>query len=93
MGYENSANTLTWTINLTIPATAKAGTTRMRIGTSLGSMPNTPCGPNTYGEFEDYRLVIRDDATPPVITLKGKDRYTLINVRYMLTQAQWQLIM
>ena len=73
IAFEPSANTVTYTKTFTIPLTAKTGGTRMRIGTSLTSMPNTPCGVNQYGEFEDYRIFIRPDATAPVLTLKGLD--------------------
>jgi parallel beta-helix repeat protein len=52
---------------------ALLGTTRMRVGASYNSMTNTPCGPNQYGEYEDYKVYIRPDMTPPVITLTGSN--------------------
>ena len=64
---------LSYTGNIYIPLTAQEGATRLRVGTSLAGMSNTPCGTNLYGEFEDYRVIFRPDATPPVITLIGPD--------------------
>jgi PKD repeat protein len=68
---ESSANTLLWTTAFTVPSNARLGHARMRIGTNLGSMANLACGPNSYGEFEDYRVVITEDITRPIITLAG----------------------
>jgi hypothetical protein len=62
----------TWTDTLTVPAYAKTGATVMRIAANQGSQTNDPCQ-NLYGEYEDYRLYISNDKTPPVITLKGAD--------------------
>lgn len=56
---------------LVVPATVPMGTTRLRVGTSLGTNDNTPCGPNDFGEFEDYKVVIGPDETAPFITLNG----------------------
>jgi subtilisin-like proprotein convertase family protein len=47
--------------NITIPATALQGNTRMRVrmhDTSLGGN-NTPCGTSTYGQVEDYTVNIQ----------------------------------
>jgi PKD repeat protein len=70
---EKSAQTLSWSTDITIPSTAKTGATIMRISVDLGTQSPTPCGPNKFGEFEDYRLYIRPDLTKPVITLVGSD--------------------
>ena len=64
-------NVLVLDDTLSIPTTAKYGTTRMRIGTSLGTDANFPCGANDYGEFEDYRVIIGADKVKPEITLLG----------------------
>jgi len=56
-----------WTGNITIPATAPLGSTRMRIrlhDTDFG--PNaTPCGQSSYGEVEDYTLIIAPGCPTP----------------------------
>lgn len=49
------------------------GPTLMRVGASYSNFSNTPCGPNTVGEYEDYTLVLANDNLPPVITLTGGD--------------------
>ncbi|MFC2114564.1 immunoglobulin-like domain-containing protein [Bacteroidota bacterium] len=69
IGSEASANTLTWDQSFTVPLTAAVGPTRMRVAANLGNMSNDPCGTRAYGEIEDYRVIIRPDGTPPVITL------------------------
>lgn len=60
-----------------VPTYVADGVTRLRVGTSLSTDNNTPCGPNNYGEFEDYEVVIGKDTTKPVITLKGNDPETV----------------
>ncbi len=45
------------TFNFTVPATATAGSTTMRIRIKYyGSDCGDPCGSTTYGEVEDYRI-------------------------------------
>ncbi len=54
-----------WTGTIEIPATANTGTTRMRVrlhDSSLGGNVN-PCGTSTYGQVEDYTLIIGTLAT------------------------------
>jgi parallel beta-helix repeat protein len=71
VAYENAAYTPSWTGSIKLSKKLDLGITRMRIGTSLGTSPNTPCGPNIYGEYEDYRLNIVRDKTKPVMSLIG----------------------
>jgi PKD repeat protein len=73
IGMENEASTLSWSTTFTVPSNATEGATRMRVAASLGSMTNTSCGNRTYGEIEDYRVIIRPDGTPPEITLTAAD--------------------
>ncbi|MBI1185394.1 DUF5011 domain-containing protein [bacterium] len=60
-----------YTDTLVVPMSVAEGPTRLRVGTSLTSNTNNPCGPNDYGEFEDYRVIIGPDETRPVISLLG----------------------
>jgi hypothetical protein len=71
IGADTASATAVLSINFKVPKTTPSGGTRMRIGGILSSEVITPCGPHSYGEFEDYRVVIGNDVTPPVITLKG----------------------
>lgn len=70
---ELNANTLTFTAKFRVPKSAPDGPTRMRVGTGLPGDDNTPCSENSFGEFEDYRIIITPNLTPPVITLKGSN--------------------
>ncbi|MBC8344466.1 MAG: DUF5011 domain-containing protein, partial [Bacteroidetes bacterium] len=71
VAFEDSAHTKSWTGNLYIPKTAKLGATVMRVGANYSGYSNSPCGPFQFGEFEDYRIFISPDNTPPVITMLG----------------------
>lgn len=79
---EGTAKTINFTTQLKVPSIQNAfeGKTRMRIGTSYSNDPNMPCGAssgvtnaNRLGEFEDYRLVLVNDNTAPVLTLNNDD--------------------
>jgi PKD repeat protein len=79
-----NSTVLTWSGKLKVSPTAKMGQTRMRIGVDVASGNNKPCGPNFNGEFEDYRIFITEDLTPPVITLRGSyPTYTEIGYPYV----------
>jgi PKD repeat protein len=73
VAYEASNSSLVFNGLVTIPKTASLGLTRMRVGVSSENNDNSPCGPNVFGEFEDYDLDIIKDITKPVITLIGDD--------------------
>jgi|GEM_PF-326412 len=60
LGSINGSGTLT--SNITVPATALTGPTRMRVSMRYNTVP-TGCDVTTYGEAEDYTLMIL--ATPP----------------------------
>jgi Zinc carboxypeptidase/Domain of unknown function (DUF5011)/GEVED domain/Secretion system C-terminal sorting domain/Fibronectin type III domain len=76
----DSAASLTTPItsNITIPTTALPGSTRMRVSLRNGGTPAS-CGTFTYGEVEDYKIVIQElvDTTPPVISLVGTSSINL----------------
>jgi hypothetical protein len=48
--------------SFTIPRTALKGATRMRIQMQEGSFETNPCATYTYGEVEDYTVVITGNA-------------------------------
>jgi PKD repeat protein len=70
---EKNSSALSWTARFTVPTSAKIGASVMRIAINQGNLSNTPCGPNKYGEYEDYRIYVGPFLTPPVITMKGAD--------------------
>lgn len=74
IGEELNSLSLTWTLNnIKVPALAKVGATVLRVGVNLGSQTNSTCGPNAYGEYEDYRVYVRNDITAPNLKLNGND--------------------
>jgi hypothetical protein len=58
--YTSAVGSGPFTTNITPPVSAISGTVRMRIRlTDSNSGPNyTPCGTSSYGEVEDYSLVV-----------------------------------
>ena len=79
---EATAKTSSFSATFKVPtiATSFEGRTKMRIGTSYSSDPNMPCGAssgvtnaNRLGEFEDYRIVLVNDYSAPILTLNNKD--------------------
>jgi len=61
MVYASPESAGPYTGNITIPATATVGTTRMRIrmyDDIFGNGNSTACGDNTYGQVEDYTINI-----------------------------------
>ena len=74
IGKETSGSpSKTYSVSFTVPISAKVGGTRMRVGTTIGTKELDPCGPNIYGEFEDYRVIVAPDVTLPIVSLKGAD--------------------
>lgn len=67
LAFEGDSSAVPYTGDITIPVTATLGTTRMRIrlyDSDLGTQNNTPCGTHTYGEVEDYTIIIEEPCTP-----------------------------
>jgi len=57
-------NGQTFTGNITAPSDANPGTYRMRIRMTYSTAP-TPCGSATYGEIEDYSVVVNGETLIP----------------------------
>lgn len=70
---EAPARTAVFTAQIGIPRTVIDGMVTMRVSTSYGNQANEPCGTRSYGETEDYRVIIVPDNAPPVITLLGNN--------------------
>jgi hypothetical protein len=57
----------TWTGTVTVPGGAALGPTRMRVRiTYTGAVPS--CGTTTYGEVEDYTIIVEDPSPTAVIS-------------------------
>jgi Zn-dependent metalloprotease len=76
VAYEASSLQTDWSDTVFIPGNSCLGNTIIRLGTSLMGMSNLACGVNTYGEFEDYRLEIKE-IRPLIAKLKSKDSLIL----------------
>src|SRR5690606_20070503 len=48
------------TRTITIPAGTPMGTTKMRVIKNFGSSPTNPCGTYSFGQGEDYTIIIDD---------------------------------
>jgi len=60
-----TSGTGTKTLSITIPAAAISGSTRLRVSLKYNADP-TSCETFSYGEVEDYTLVVQVAGTPPV---------------------------
>ena len=66
--YANIGSTTVVSDNFTVPATASAGITRMRVNMKWDVLPPHPCeAPYDYGEVEDYTVNVV--ASAPVLTV------------------------
>ena len=66
-----STDLLTWTATFMVPANAELGASVMRVSTNYASFTAMPCGPNQFGEVEDYRVFISPDNVAPSISIIG----------------------
>lgn len=78
-GYSSSSSTLGATF--TVPSTATLGSTRMRVTMKYNSAP-TACETFSYGEVEDYTVVITGNSTP-----RGAEIFTDVQELGNETQA------
>ncbi|MFY0675547.1 MAG: DUF5011 domain-containing protein [Bacteroidia bacterium] len=58
------------TFYFTVPKASFIGVTTLRVGVGLGNKINIPCGPNKFGEFEDYAISITPDQEAPKVYFK-----------------------
>ena len=75
--HEQNAKTLVYNDIIEVPSFATPGYSIMRVAISLGNLGLGICGPITFGEVEDYEVVISPDRTAPDITLIGMETVTL----------------
>lgn len=86
-----------WTGNITIPATALAGKTRMRVRLHDSSLtPNsTPCGTSSYGQVEDYSLNIGQLAVTDVkknnINVYPNPAVDFINISNVSSKTKFEI--
>ncbi|MFY0675499.1 MAG: DUF5011 domain-containing protein, partial [Bacteroidia bacterium] len=72
VAYHAGDTTKSATFSVTVPANATGGKARLRVGVADGDADNTACGPNKFGEFEDYTInIMEEDMTAPTLTLVG----------------------
>jgi len=67
-----TSGTHTLSVNIPVPAGASLGSTRMRVSELYAADP-TPCTVSTYGEAEDYTVVIQSSASPPIADFTADD--------------------
>ncbi len=86
-----------WTGNITIPATALVGKTRMRVRLHDSSLtPNsTPCGTSSYGQVEDYSLNIGQLAVTDVkknnINVYPNPAVDFINISNVSSKTKFEI--
>ena len=77
VAHEDSAFTLSWTSSFAVPSSAVLGASVMRVGTNYANYTNSPCGPNLFGEYEDYRVFLTKDNIAPDLKIIGADTITI----------------
>lgn len=85
VAHEDAARTSSYTATIGIPRSAINGMVTMRVATSYRFQANDACGNRSYGETEDYRIILESDITVPVITLVDADTI-IINRNDMYTE-------
>lgn len=64
IGSEAFSTTYTGQFNFTVPMSVPSATVRMRVRIDYSPSTFSPCGTSSYGEVEDYRLVLINPANP-----------------------------
>ena len=67
----SASNNMSFSDSIKIPTSAQLGQSRLRVSITYNNQTNKTCGPNYFGEYEDYGVFITNDNNPPVITLVG----------------------
>ncbi|PSR08496.1 MAG: hypothetical protein C7N36_21930, partial [Bacteroidetes bacterium] len=71
--FRNTNCVLQATISITVPGTALAGSTRMRIIKNFNSSPTNPCVGGSFGQIEDYRINVTLPVDCPMLGLNIGD--------------------
>ena len=95
----SAKKTSPWTGSITIPTTATAGQTRMRVrlhdSSTLYSPNTTPCGDSGYGQVEDYTLNIGALAVSDVkknnISVYPNPATDVINVSNVSSKTKFEI--
>ncbi len=62
-----SSGSTTRTVSFTVPTTALNGSTRMRVQMQYNSYPSSSCLTYTYGEVEDYTVIVTGNAQSAIL--------------------------
>lgn len=78
-----TTGTFTLSSTVTVPAGASIGSTRMRVSERYNQNPG-PCDVTTYGEAEDYAVVVANPVVAPVadFTVSNSSPYTGLTVTF-----------
>lgn len=68
-----STSSTQFSATVNVPSGIAPGVVVLRVAANVGNAQQYPCGLNKVGEYEDYKITIRPDQTPPVLTLLGPD--------------------
>ncbi len=73
LGYDSGISGFqVFTANISVPASALPGVTRMRVRSAFATVPAGPCTQEIYGETEDYPVtVISNPNSPGMISAQG----------------------
>lgn len=66
--------------SFTVPASALNGSTRMRVQMQYNAYPSTSCATYTYGEVEDYSVVITGNAQRPMADVTSPVTFNNLNL-------------
>ncbi|MFQ5334614.1 MAG: GEVED domain-containing protein, partial [Flavobacteriales bacterium] len=72
------ASLITFVDSIVIPQSALTGATRMRVRSKFNAVPtaNEACGAFTWGETEDYTVIIQPNTSPPIADFTASTTFT-----------------